>query len=250
MLSEAASAFRSSALSNDGAPTANEAAWGPGGGGPDGGPGGGKGGSGGDEGGFGHNRGDACDDTARKSFISWYLMLLNTHPVATKATTSALLTFLGDLFCQLVFEKAETVDLKRIGIFTLLGLILVGPTLHFWYLNLSKMVPGPGPMKAALRLLVDQFVFSPIFIGVFFSALLTLEGRPSEIIPKLQQDWLAAVVTNWKIWIPFQFLNFLLVPQPLQVLAANVIALAWNTYLSFATHTSVMPPSEKEAVSS
>lgn len=211
---------------------------------------GGAGTSSGGGGGGGAGGGGAAAGGGGISFISWYLVLLDNHPVATKAISSALLTFLGDLFCQLVVEKHKTVDLKRIAIFTLLGLVLVGPTLHFWYLNLNKIVPGPGPIKAGLRLVLDQFIFSPIFIGVFFSALLTLEGRLSDIVPKLRQDWLTAVVANWKIWIPFQFLNFLLVPQQLQVLAANVIALAWNTYLSFATHTTVLPPSEKEAVPS
>ena len=32
-----------------------------------------------------------------------------------------------------------------------------------------------------------QFVFSPLFIGVFLATLVTLEGRPSEVVPKLQQ---------------------------------------------------------------
>lgn len=32
-----------------------------------------------------------------------------------------------------------------------------------------------------------QFIFSPLFIGVFLATLVTLEGRPSEVVPKLQQ---------------------------------------------------------------
>ena len=32
-----------------------------------------------------------------------------------------------------------------------------------------------------------QFLFSPTFIGVFLSTLVTLEGRPSQVVPKLQQ---------------------------------------------------------------
>lgn len=34
---------------------------------------------------------------------------------------------------------------------------------------------------------MTQFLFSPIFIGVFLASLLTLEGRPSDVVPKLQQ---------------------------------------------------------------
>ncbi|XP_010036405.2 protein sym-1 [Eucalyptus grandis] len=175
------------------------------------------------------------------SLLSWYLTLLAKYPVATKAVTSALLTFLGDLICQLVIDQAPSLDLKRNFSFTFLGLVLVGPTLHFWYLYLSRLVTVPGASGAIMRLLLDQFVFSPLFLGVFLATLVTLEGRPSDVVPKLQQEWFSAVLANWKLWIPFQFLNFRFVPQQFQVLAANVIALVWNVILSFKAHKEILP---------
>jgi hypothetical protein len=75
--------------------------------------------------------------------------------------------------------------------------------------------------------------------AVFFSSLLTFENHTFDIIPEPQQDWKPAVIANCKLWVPFQFNNFLVVPQPLQVAFANVVALAWNIYLSFASHTEV-----------
>ncbi|KAL0318696.1 UNVERIFIED_CONTAM: GEM-like protein 6 [Sesamum angustifolium] len=137
-------------------------------------------------------------------------------PVMTKAVTSALLTLVGDVICQLVIDQVPSLDLKRTFTFTLLGLVLVGPTLHFWYLYLSNLVTAPGASGAFLRLFLDQFLFSPIFIGTFLSALVTLEGRPSDVIPKLKQEWFSSVVANWQLWIPFQFLNFRFVPQQFQ----------------------------------
>ncbi|KAF5189215.1 Mpv17, partial [Thalictrum thalictroides] len=141
----------------------------------------------------------------------------------------------------LLIDQVATLDVKRTFVFTLLGFVLVGPTLHFWYLSLSKLVSTPGASGAFLRLLLDQFLFSPTFIGFFLCSLLTLEGRPSQIMPKLQQEWLATVLDNWKLWIPFQFLNFLFVPQQFQVLAANFIALIWNVILSFKAHKEILP---------
>ncbi|KAK6148560.1 hypothetical protein DH2020_019472 [Rehmannia glutinosa] len=140
-----------------------------------------------------------------------YLSLLAKYPVMTKAVTSAFLTLVGDVICQLVIDQVQSLDLKRTFIFTLLGLVLVGPTLHFWYLYLSKLVTAPGAAGAFLRLLLDQFLFSPIFIGTFLSTLVTLEGKPSHVIPKLQQ-----------------------------VLAANFIALVWNVILSYKAHKEVI----------
>ncbi|PSS15753.1 Protein sym-1 like [Actinidia chinensis var. chinensis] len=205
---------------------------------------GGSGGSGGDGNSGGGNSGDGSGSGSggrgNWTLLSWYLSLLEKHPVLTKAVTSAFLTFIGDLICQVMIDQVPSLDLKRTFLFTLLGLVLVGPTLHFWYLYLSKLVTMSGASGAFLRLLLDQFLFSPIFIGVFLSTLITLEGRPSEVVPKLQQEWFSAVLVNWQLWIPFQFLNFRFVPQQFQVLAANAIALIWNVILSYKAHKEVL----------
>ncbi|KAL3537585.1 hypothetical protein ACH5RR_000951 [Cinchona calisaya] len=201
----------------------------------------GFGGSGGGNSGDGSSAGGAAGGGGKNwSFLAWYLSLLEKYPVWTKAVTSALLTFIGDLTCQLAIEQVPSLDWKRTFLFTLLGLVLVGPTLHFWYLYLSKLVTVPGASGAFMRLLLDQFIFAPIFIGVFLSTLVTLEGRPSQVIPKLEQEWFSAVVANWQLWIPFQFLNFRFVPQQFQVLAANFIALIWNVILSYKAHKEVL----------
>ncbi|XP_027107038.1 protein SYM1 isoform X1 [Coffea arabica] len=209
--------------------------------------GGSGGGGSGNSGSGGGNSGDGGSGAAggsgsgkNWSFLLWYLSLLEKYPVWTKAVTSAFLTFIGDLTCQLVIEQVPSLDWKRTFLFTLLGLVLVGPTLHFWYLYLSKLVTIPGSSGAFLRLFLDQFLFSPIFIGFFLSTLVTLEGRPSQVIPKLEQEWFSAVVANWQLWIPFQFLNFRFVPQQFQVLAANFIALIWNVILSYKAHKAIL----------
>ncbi|KAL7225659.1 hypothetical protein ACSBR1_020924 [Camellia fascicularis] len=202
---------------------------------------GGRGGYGSSGGGNSGDGGSSGGGRSDWSLLSWYLTLLEKHPVLTKAVTSAFLTFIGDLICQVMIDQVPSLDLKRTFLFTLLGLVLVGPTLHFWYLSLSKLVTLPGASGAFLRLLLDQFLFSPLFIGLFLSTLVTLEGRPSQVVPKLQQEWFSAVLANWQLWIPFQFLNFRFVPQQFQVLAANVIALVWNVILSYKAHKEVLP---------
>ncbi|KAG2300098.1 hypothetical protein Bca52824_036570 [Brassica carinata] len=209
-------------------------------GGGSGGIGGGSGGGGGGDSSGGGGE-DSGGNGNKWSFLSWYLALLSDYPVLTKSVTSALLTLIGDLICQLTINKTSSLDKKRTLTFTILGLGLVGPALHFWYLYLSKAVTASGLSGAVLRLLLDQFVFAPVFVGVFLSAVVTLEGKPSNVIPKLKQEWTGAVLANWQLWIPFQFLNFRFVPQNFQVLASNVVALAWNVILSFKAHKEVVP---------
>ncbi|KAG6549234.1 hypothetical protein Mapa_009220 [Marchantia paleacea] len=209
---------------------------GSGGGGKQGGEGG-SGGNGG-QGGAG-GAGDSAKSSRLWAFWLWYMGCLDARPIFTKALTSAILTFFGDLFCQFVVENAEKLDIKRICTMTSLGFCLTGPTLHFWYLALHKFVTVGGPVGVGVRLALDQFVFSPAFIAVFISSLMTLEGNSSQITAKLKQDLWPAVLMNWRLWIPAQTINFMFVPQKLQVAFANVIALAWNTYMSYQSHKKV-----------
>ncbi|KAH6809354.1 Peroxisomal membrane 22 kDa family protein [Perilla frutescens var. frutescens] len=182
------------------------------------------------------------DISVPEYFKMRYLSLLAKHPVITKSITSALLTLVGDLICQLLIDRVPSPDLKRTFIFTLLGLVMVGPTLHFWYLYLSKLVTTPGASGAFLRLLLDQFIFAPIFIGTFLSTLVTLEGRPSNVIPKLKQEWFSSVLANWQLWIPFQFLNFWFVPQQFQVFSGE-----WCREINCCTSTCLIDQTNSES---
>jgi hypothetical protein len=56
------------------------------------------------------------------------------------------------------------------------------------------------------------------------------------VVAKLRADLGTIVKSNWTLWVPFQFINFRFVPGNLQVLAANVVALVWNVYMSFMAH--------------
>lgn len=168
-----------------------------------------------------------------------YLQQLDTRPVFTKMWTSGLLNGVGDTLCQSFFEGDAPFDFKRLCVFTSLGLFLVGPTLHYWYTALSKFFSTPGTRAVLGSVTVDQLLFAPTFCGVFLSTLMILEGQMMTIPAKLKQDWFNTVVMNWKIWVPAQLINFWLVPPNLRVLCANITAVVWNVYLSFASHIAV-----------
>ena len=42
------------------------------------------------------------------------------------------------------------------------------------------------------------------------------QGKSHEVVPKLKQDMMPILKTNWKVWIPFQIFNFNFVPVQLQ----------------------------------
>jgi hypothetical protein len=186
-----------------------------GGGGSSGTGGSGGGGGNGRSGGQGGGSGGGTNPTNNGGAGIWglYLGSLEKNPLLTKCFTSGILNSCGDLFAQVMFENAleKGCDFRRTGVFTLLGALLVGPALHFWYGALNKIVAATGftgTAGAGVALALDQLVFAPAFLAVFIASLFTIEGNAQSVPAKLKQDWRETVVTNWKIWVPFQFLNF------------------------------------------
>ena len=168
-----------------------------------------------------------------------YLKELQQRPIATKMWTSGVINALGDILAQHLFEDSPF-NRKRLFVFTNIGLFLVGPTLHIWYGALNRLLATPGLRTALGSLMLDQFAFAPCFCAVILGTLVVAEtGKMRSVKPKLQQDLMPTVVVNWKIWIPAQLVNFWVVPPPLRVLFANIVALIWTTYLSYASHKRV-----------
>lgn len=169
-----------------------------------------------------------------------YIHHLEATPVTTKALTSGCIVGVGDIGTQLLLGDKDTkFDIKRFLIFTFLGGALVGPTLHFWYGALNRYIVGQGIKPALKRLAVDQTLFAAAFIPIFMSSALTLEGKFQEIPSVLSREFFPALVANWSIWIPGNFITFYLIAPKFQVLFANTVALGWNGYLSWASHRDV-----------
>ncbi|KAG1685177.1 hypothetical protein DVH05_011379 [Phytophthora capsici] len=173
---------------------------------------------------------------------SSYTSLLETHPLSTKIVTGGAIAGLGDVGCQLVLEAEDDntkFDIKRTAIFTFLGGFLISPVLHVWYGFLGSRLPGVSAAAVAKRLALDQLGFAPMFLPVFLSSVLTLEGNGEQISDKLRAEWWPVTKANWSVWVPAQILNFRFVPGSMQVLFSNVVGLLWNAYLSYVSHSIV-----------
>jgi ligand-binding sensor protein len=133
--------------------------------------------------------------------------------------------------------------------FFMMGGLWVGPVTHYWYTILStRLVPGPAIWANIIqRLVLDQFVFAPIFAPSFMGLLWSLEGVSSNdvqsssinsIMSRLYRVTPELIVSGWKLWIPSMGINFSIVPLKYQVLFSNVVSLVWNVYLSYLSSTS------------
>ncbi|KAH6574361.1 hypothetical protein BASA50_001697 [Batrachochytrium salamandrivorans] len=171
------------------------------------------------------------------SFVfRWYRRQLKRQPLATQALTTGFLFGTGDLIAQTAVEQTPltSIDAIRTARLTLFGTTICGPAMVIWYRLLSKNILLASPMQTlAARVSLDQLVFAPSFLAVFFAATGLMEGRSfSEVGTKLSAGYPDALVSNYKLWPAVQMINFYLVPLHYQALFVNVIALGWNTYLS------------------
>jgi Mpv17 / PMP22 family len=176
-------------------------------------------------------------------------------------------------------------DASRTLRFGVLGAFYVAPGCHIWYNQLARWFPvvvpnsakktnvrsGSSMIPVLKRVILDQFVFTPIFLVGWLTSLLTLESymtKPttttSTIVNPpndknnynhnfngstntvLQQYYKTIVVdhsimqilySNWMLWIPVQACNFYYIPTKYQVLISNAVSFVWNMYLSYKTTT-------------
>lgn len=169
-------------------------------------------------------------------FATRYARYLTKYPIATKCITSGILAGLGDGLCQLKFEK-HPFDVRRWIMFTSLGGLYIGPTLHVWYRFINAKYYGASGKMVLKRLFMDQFVFAPICTPVFMGLIVYLEKKDtSQVKLQIQNCWWNTMKSNWMVWIPAQFLNFKVVPVHYQVLFSNMVGMFWNSYMSYISH--------------
>lgn len=171
-----------------------------------------------------------------------YNQSLSTSPVMTKSLTAMAACGLGDCIAQISTNKAPTLDRRLAGVdalrtarLALFGLLWTGPSGHVFYGVLDKIFKSQslGPLAAiAGKVGVDQLVYSPICMMVFFTwvnvACLTPAKAPQEISQKL----IPSITMSWLLWTPAMVVNMALVPANLRMLYINVVSLVWTNILS------------------
>jgi hypothetical protein len=201
--------------------------------------------------------GDTSSDT---NFIAkqWgrYMRALDEKPLATKMATGAVLAAVGDLIAQQL-EGATSLAFGRLLNLVAVNVLYITPflcltyALNEWLVGTKLNVAAGTTKGTILRLLFDQFVNAPVVVLGFFCSFGLISsisgalfaGAPfsgaalaSSTVSKLQAEYVGTMVSNWKIWIPPQLLNFAVMPPPLRVPFASCVALLWNVVLALVAN--------------
>lgn len=117
--------------------------------------------------------------------------------------------------------------------FMLWGAIIANA--QFWWYKFLQIYAGHLQFVEILRkVLADQLCYSPVSLACFFLYAATIidGGNWQDARQKLAKLYLPTLLTNYVVWIPVQFINFLLVPTDFQVPFSSSVLVFWNCFLS------------------
>ncbi|ALC49042.1 CG11077, partial [Drosophila busckii] len=143
----------------------------------------------------------------------------------------------GDMIAQFGIEKKSFNEWNyaRTARFGALGLVVVGPALRKWYMTLDGMVAKKQPtlQRGFKKMFIDQTLFAPPFTLALSFIIPYMNGDETDkIISRIKEDYFTIMKGGYMLWPLAQIVNFTLVPLQYQVLYVQIIALAWNSFLS------------------
>ncbi|RZC39141.1 Mpv17 PMP22 domain containing protein [Asbolus verrucosus] len=172
------------------------------------------------------------------SILKLYKTFLFRHPYLSQSLQTGLLMGAGDIIAQTVVEKQPLKELnyKRTIQFFSVGTFFVGPALTVWYGVLHKYVGSGGKSVALKKVALDQVCFAPVCLVAVLGCIKTLQGNTFEQTKReIKNTYCDILIANYKLWPMVQVVNFYFVPLHYQVLLVQIVALLWNTYLSYKT---------------
>jgi len=160
-----------------------------------------------------------------------YQKALDSKPILTKATTSLVGFGVSDALTQLFIEKSDF-NVMRLLKMASFGFLLHGTTGHYFYNFLDSVMSGATPLFVAAKVAIDQTLWAPVFMCMFFTYMCLFDGTPELILAKIKQDTFTAVKGSWMTWIPAHTINFAFIPPSQRLLYINSIQIFFNMFMS------------------
>lgn len=132
------------------------------------------------------------------------------------------------------------INLWRPVAFGVYGFFISVPLVASWYKVLDKFVRKNNVKTFSdtlSQVALDQVLFAPLGIAVYFACTNILLGKSIEVIKdKLSDEYFSALKANYVTWPWIQLANFHFVPLVYRTVVVNTAALGWNSYMSWLNH--------------
>eukprot|EP00471_Norrisiella_sphaerica_P007355 CAMPEP_0184481932 /NCGR_PEP_ID=MMETSP0113_2-20130426/3522_1 /TAXON_ID=91329 /ORGANISM="Norrisiella sphaerica, Strain BC52" /LENGTH=283 /DNA_ID=CAMNT_0026861387 /DNA_START=337 /DNA_END=1188 /DNA_ORIENTATION=- len=140
-----------------------------------------------------------------------------------------------------LFRASDWWDKDRTMRMSFWGATVHPLAVHYWFNNLERWI-GPNPLNASkltvLRLalrkvIVDQLMSSPVFLGSFLAYSALTQGKTIEdTIHSFKDDWFTIMKGGWSCWPLAHLINFSIVPIQWRALYVNFVQLGFGMFLS------------------
>jgi len=153
-----------------------------------------------------------------------------SHPANLAATTST---------SGLASHSLDVSSVKR---YAIMGTFVFPPLLTRWYSWLDGRFPCTSGAVVSKKLLLDQFIFTPWVVVIFYVGMAWLEGKQGpERWLELQQKGVTTFLLDCIFWLPVQFMNFMFVPPWLRVGFIGIMTFLWLNVLAYVKAIKVEP---------
>ncbi|XP_034232291.1 protein Mpv17-like [Thrips palmi] len=184
-----------------------------------------------------------------RALLSLYQNAIRRYPMGSQAVQTGILMATGDVVAQTVIDKRKLIelDLGRVARFGAIGTCLVGPSLFTWYGFMERRIGAAGTQALLKKVCADQLLFAPSFIVILLSTIGFSQGlNAKQVQDQLVSTYPDVLINNYKLWPAVQLFNFYLTPFQYRVLVVQIVAIFWNTYLSWRTNSSQSGAVEQE----
>ena len=94
-------------------------------------------------------------------------------------------------------------DISSIGRYAVMGTGIMGPLFSKWYTWIDKTFPSKAKAVVFKKTLIDQFLFTPVCVAVFYIGMAVMEGcTGAKIFEELMEKGPRTFAMDCCFWIP------------------------------------------------
>lgn len=183
-----------------------------------------------------------------------YSNMQKRSPYLTQWETTLVIYFLGDLSAQTVqsnfFSEAKYEPIRGLRAMVIGGIMSI-PSYNFFLWLGRNFNYSSHLVSLGVKILVSQICFTPLFNSYFFGMQSLLSGST------LEQAWERIRTTvpvswmnSWKLWPAVTAFSFTFIPAHNRSVFAGVIAIFWQTYLSWLNRNAELAEREAKSMES
>jgi len=129
-------------------------------------------------------------------------------------------------------SATPVLDIASIGRYAMMGTAMMGPLFSKWYAWIDRAFPSKAKKVVFKKTLIDQFLFTPVCVAVFYIGMAVMEGcTGAKIFEELLEKGPKTFAMDCCFWIPCTAANFLLIPSWARVTFVAVASFVWVNVL-------------------